>query len=231
MRRVALLPVLAACLLAAGCAGKAGSAVGAPPPAAGTASGVSQTPPGPATSTPKPASTGTTQATSDWPSPADCVSYNPNNLKVDGTGATGTFIVSDGSTVVERLHGQTDQVGQQALALAKRYRTHCYIGRNNHRASKGDYIFDYWRDPSGQNTTIAGLDDACSPYNNKNLTVEDMGGGDGWRVKDHDHVLHLFDNGTDAQNGNKVLLKYTQICSIGDVQDNDQNLGQVTFSL
>jgi hypothetical protein len=230
MRRVALLPVVVACLLAAGCAGKSGSAVGAPPVAA-TATGASPTQ-GPATSSPKPATTTrTTQASSDWPSPADCVSYNPNNLKVDGSGASGTFIVSDGSTVVERLHGQDNQVGQQALALAQRYRTHCYIGRNNNRAEKGDYIFDYWRDPSGQSPAIPGLEDACSPYNNKNLTVEDMGGGDGWRVKDHDHVLHLFDNGTDAQNGDKVLLKYSQMCSIGDVLDTDHNLGQVDFNL
>jgi hypothetical protein len=230
MRRVALFPVMVACLLAAGCAGKspdAGGVVGAPPTSPTGVPSATQV-----TTTPsKPASTHTTQASSDWPSPGDCVSYNPNNLKLAGSAAGGTFTVSDGPTVVERLHGQVDQVGDQALALARRYRTHCYLGRNNNRDEKGDYIFDYWRDPSGQSPAIPGLDEACSSYNNKNLTVEDMGGTDGWRVKDHDHVLHLFDNGTDAQNGDKVLLKYSQICTIGDALDSDHNLGQVTFGL
>jgi len=50
-----------------------------------------------------------------------------------------------------------------------------------------------------------------------------MGGGDGWRVKDHDHVLHLFDNGKDAQNGKLVISKYSKVCSFGD-GDNDQDV-------
>ena len=56
---------------------------------------------------------------------------------------------------------------------------------------------------------------ASLPLSN-NLTVEDMGGGDGWRVKDHDNVLHLFDNESDARNGKLVLAKYSKNCSIGD---------------
>jgi hypothetical protein len=167
--------------------------------------------------------------TSDWPANNDCVTYHPDNLTVSGSGASGTFLVTDGGTVVIRVHGQTDDVGTQALALAQRYTTHCYLGRTNNRDPKGDYIFDYWRNPSGRTTTITGETDLCSPYNNRNLTVEDMGGGDGWRVKDHDHVLHLFDNQTDANNGALVLRKYSQVCAIGDVQDNDSNLGQVDY--
>ncbi len=178
-----------------------------------------------------PATKKTTKPTATWPSPEDCVSYDPSQLTVDGSGASGTFVVSSGSTVVMRLHGQEDQVGQQALALAQRYTKHCYIGRNNTRSPQGDYIFDYWRDPSGQTPTIPGLDDACSPYNNHNLTVEDMGDNDGWRVKDHDDVLHVFDNGTDANNADIVFLKYTRSCSIGETQDSDNDLGAVTFQL
>src|SRR5215475_6604532 len=87
-----------------------------------------------------------TTSTSDWPANPDCVSYNPNNLTVDGSGASGTFIISDGNTVVIRVHGQTDDIGKEALALAQRYKRHCFIGRNNTRDEKGNYIFDYWRD-------------------------------------------------------------------------------------
>jgi hypothetical protein len=151
-----------------------------------------------------------------WPSPEDCVSYNPNNLTVNF--ASGAYTVSDGAKVVVKVYGQSgDNTGKQALALAQRYSRHCYLGRNNHRTEdREQYIFDYWRDPSGKNTTITDLEDLCSNYNRNNLTVEDMGDGYGWRVKDHDHVLHLFDNESDARNGKLVLAKYNKICSIGD---------------
>jgi hypothetical protein len=231
-------PVVLVCALSlSGCGGNA----------AGNGSGalsgpLTQTPSATATATvatpttkaPPPtgsAPTKTAKPVSDWPSPADCVSYDPTKLTVDGTGAGGTFIVSSGSTVVMRLHGQEDVVGQQALALAQRYTKHCYLGRNNTRSPQGDYIFDYWRDPTGQTPTIPDLDQVCSPYNNHNLTVEDMGDNDGWRVKDHDHVLHVFDNGTDANNADIVFRKYTQACSIGEIQDSDNDLGAVTFQL
>jgi hypothetical protein len=108
----------------------------------------------------------------------------------------GAYTVSDGTKVVVKVYGQSgDNTGKQALALAQRYSRHCYLGRNNHRTEdREQYIFDYWQNPSGKNTTIPDLEDLCSNYNRNNLTVEDMGDGYGWRVKDHDHVLHLFDN-------------------------------------
>jgi hypothetical protein len=211
----------------AGCSKAAPTGSGVLQPVSGTAPT--------ATASAHPTSAGTAPATSKaptstaWPTNADCVSYNANNLTVDGSGASGTFIVSDGNTVVIRVHGQTDDVGQEALALAQRYTRHCYIGRNNSRDPKGDYIFDYWRDPSGKTPPIPNEDDLCSPYNNKNLTVENMGDGNGWRVKDHDHVLQVFDNGTDARNGDIVFKKYTEACEIGDVDDTDSDLGQVDF--
>ena len=52
--------------------------------------------------------------------------------------------------------------------------------------------------------------------------------GTGWRVKDHDHVLHLFDNETDARNGKLVLAKSSQICYIGD---NDDGQDVATFAV
>jgi hypothetical protein len=192
-----------------------------------------------ASKTPAPTSTATAGSTPTTPAtkktttksaPTDCVTYDPSNVTVDGSGASGTFVVSSGSTVVMRLHGQDDMVGQQALALAQRYKEHCYIGRNNTRDPKGDYIFDYWLKPSGNTPEIPDEDDACRTYNNHNLTVENMGDGDGWRVKDHDDVLHVFDNGADANSADKILLKYTQICSIGETEDGDADLGAVTFS-
>jgi hypothetical protein len=163
-----------------------------------------------------------------WPSPEDCVSYNPGSVTVKYE--AGSYTVSDGSKVVVRVYGQQGETtGQQALALAQRFSRHCYIGRNNNRSEdRNAYVFDYWRHPSGNTPSIVDQEEICSDYDRNNLTVEDMGNGYGWRVKDHDHVLHLFDNQTDARNGKLVLAKYHQICSIGD---NDDGHDVATFGL
>lgn len=55
-----------------------------------------------------------------------------------------------------------------------------------------------------------------------------MGSGHGWRVKDHDHVLHVFNNESDARNGRLVLARYGRICLIGT---GDHDPGQVSYSL
>jgi hypothetical protein len=159
----------------------------------------------------------------DWPSPEDCITYNPNNLTKRYE--AGIWTINDGGIQVMRLHGgPSDNVGEKGLALAKRYRSHCFIGRNNHREEKYSYIFDYWRNSSGINSTIPDQEDDCSPYNRSNISVDEMG-DDAYRVKDHDHVLHGFDTRTDANNGKLVLGKYNQICFIGDSDDND-TMGQ-----
>jgi hypothetical protein len=175
--------------------------------------------PGPAGPTKAPAAPGGPAAPA-WPSPEDCISYNPANVTVQYE--AGFYTVADGSLVVMRLSGAPgENVGDKALALAKRYRKHCFLGRDNTREDKNSYVFDYWRNASGMTPAIPDQEDDCSPYDRGNLTVEDMGGGYGWRVKDHDHVLHLFDNQSDARNGKLVLSKYHQICSIGNSGDED----------
>lgn len=174
------------------------------------------------TTSPAPRATNSPPAAAQWPTPEDCISYDPAGVTV--VYQAGIYSVQDGNHEVMRVSGNPDDtVGQQALALAQQYRKHCFLGRANTRVDKNSYIFDYWGDPSGMTPPIPGQEDNCSSYDRQNLTVEDMGGGDGWRVKDHDHVLHLFDNGSDARNGELVLSKYSQICFIGN-GDNDPEI-------
>jgi hypothetical protein len=165
-----------------------------------------------------------------WPSPEDCISYNPNNLTKKYE--AGVWTINDGGTQVMRLHGDPGgNVGDKGLALAKRFKSHCFIGRNNHRDEKYSYIFDYWRNSSGVNTTIPDQDEDCSSYNTSNISVDDMGDG-AYRVKDHDHVLHGFDTKQDANNGKLVLSKYSKICFIGDGDDNgDEGQERVDYML
>ena len=163
------------------------------------------------------ATTTTSPAAPAWPTPEDCVSYNPGN--VTKFYEAGIHVIKDGSKEIVRLKGGPgDIVGDQGLALAKRYKKVCFLGKRNTREENNMYVFEFWRDPSGNNPSIP--DENCSNYNKNNLTVENMGGSDGWRVKDHDNPLQLFDNESDARNGKVVLVKYSKICHIGDQDDN-----------
>ena len=49
------------------------------------------------------------------------------------------------------------------------------------------------------------------------VTIEQIPGG--WRVKDHDNPLQLFDNESDARNGKLVLQKYSKICRLDEGYD------------
>jgi hypothetical protein len=222
MRRLAIFLSAAALLLtAAGCGnGSAPTTTAATTPSStGRLSGPSvANPPASANGGGQTNSSNGGSGQSDWPTPQDCVSYNPSTITVTYSTDDGSYAVTSGSTIVMRFKSpKDDTVAAQATALAQRWQRHCYIGRANTRTEdRGQFIFDYWRDASGHNPPIPGEDNICSDYNRNNLTVEDMGGGEGWRVKDHDHVLHLFDNGTDAHNGELVLAKYGTICEFGD---------------
>src|SRR5262252_377776 len=165
-------------VLAHGCGGatpaaptaNAGSAAASP---TGTGQEPTQAPPTSNNSNGDGGNTGG-QTTAQWPTPGDCINYNPNNLTTKYE--AGIWTVNDGGTQVMRLHGgPTDNTGQKGLALAKQYKSHCFIGRNNSRTERYSYIFDYWRNPSGISTTIPDQADDCSPYNRNNLTVDDMG--------------------------------------------------------
>jgi hypothetical protein len=213
-----------AAALAAGCGGPSQGAAG-PTPGTPATSSPSPTatqsapppPPGQATAT------RTTAAAAAWPTPEDCVGYDPSAVTVRYE--AGIYSVEDSSTIVMRVHGAPgDGTGDKALALARHYRKHCYLGRHNTREDHNAYVFDYWRNPSGMTPEIPGREDDCSSYDRGNLTVEDMGDGYGWRVKDHDHVLQLFDNGPDARHGKLVLSKYRQICFIGGFENENPDV-------
>jgi hypothetical protein len=230
MRRIStVVPFVLLGLAGSGCAGRAEPAGTGTLGHASTPAAISTTPA--AASTPAPVVTVTKTARpsasptapSRWPSPEDCVSYDPAHLAVHYE--AGVFVVSDGATEVARLQGDPhSNVGEKGIALARRYREHCFLGRGN---IEGDYVFDYWRSPTGAHTTIPDEEDACSPYDPTNLQLEDLGAGGGWRLKDHDHVLHLFADDSDARGGLLVASMYHEICFVGVITDT--NLDQVSY--
>ena len=99
-----------------------------------------------------------------------------------------------------------------ALALAKGFKKHCFIGRGNARPDPQQYIMDYWREPVNGAAPVPNPD--CIAYNPTNLTIHDLDAS-GWRIQDGGHYIMLFATKADAENGVKVMKHYNRGCYVG----------------
>jgi hypothetical protein len=139
----------------------------------------------------------------------DCLSYNPNNLRIENEGAQG-WLLTDGTSRMLMLDNRADAV--RALALARRHTAHCFIGRDNRRPSRKDFIMEYWTGNSGNTTTIAGED--CISYNPSSLEIRNEGAG-GWLLTDGSSRIQMLDNRGDAEQALGVASGSTRQCFIG----------------
>ncbi len=158
------------------------------------------------TLTPSPTATFTPTAAI---SPEDCLPYNPANLQIVDKGSIG-WQLTDGVSSMLILNNQAD--AQDALALARRYTAHCFIGRGNTRPNRRDYIVEYWKGTTGVATTLSRRD--CIPYNRANLQIIDKG-SIGWQLTDGVSSMLILDNQQDAQNALILARRYTNQCFIG----------------
>ena len=139
----------------------------------------------------------------------DCLPYNPNNLRIENEGASG-WLLTDGSSRMLILDNRAD--AERALALARRHRAHCFIGRDNRRPNRKDFIMEYWTGDSGMTTTITGED--CLPYNPSNLEIRNEGAS-GWLLTDGNSRMVMLDNRADAEQALGVASGSSRHCFIG----------------
>ncbi len=151
---------------------------------------------------------GTWQATVLGTFDTFCDPYNAAALTALPTADYWTLF--DGQQLLLSMATQTD--ASNAVALAQRYSTLCFIGRDNARANREAYITQYWKDPTGVATTISPED--CTPYATANLQVVNLG-ATGWAVSDGTRQLLLLDNQADANGALGVLKPYSSQCFIG----------------
>ena len=106
----------------------------------------------------------------------------------------------------------TEADAANALALAQRSQSICWIGRGNRRANPSAYIIDYWARPTGTPTTISPED--CVPYSPGNLRIVDQGAL-GWAVMDGSTLIRLLDNEPDAMAALALAQEVPSHCFIG----------------
>jgi hypothetical protein len=100
----------------------------------------------------------------------------------------------------------------RALALARRHTAHCFIGRNNRRPNRSDFIMEYWTGDSGITTTISGED--CISYNPGTLEIRNEGAS-GWLLTDGSSRMQMLANRADAEQAMGVASGSSRQCFIG----------------
>jgi hypothetical protein len=76
------------------------------------------------------------------PDKEDCITYNPEKLYVIDEGKSG-WLLTDGISRMLKLSNAQD--ADATLKLAKQHHYQCFIGRNNNRTDRKDYIVQYWK--------------------------------------------------------------------------------------
>jgi hypothetical protein len=139
----------------------------------------------------------------------DCLPYDPANLRIKNEGAKG-WLLTDGTSRMQMLDNEQD--AKNALAIAKRFTSHCFIGRDNTRTNRADYIVMYWEGDSGLATQIAQED--CISYNPENLRIVNEG-SKGWLLTDGAARMLVLDNEQDARAALAMAKQHTSQCFIG----------------
>lgn len=140
---------------------------------------------------------------------SDCVNYDPAPLKIASDRSAG-WVLTDGSTNLLTLDNESD--ARQALALARRYKSHCFLGRGNTRPNRSDYIIEYWEAPTRAPTVIDAED--CVRYDAGALRIAESG-AQGFVLTDGRSRLLAADKQKDAQKAWDIAQKHTSLCFIG----------------
>ena len=140
----------------------------------------------------------------------DEIPYNPQTLRIVDEGANG-WLLTDGRSRMKMFDNKED--ARNGMAVARRHTIQGFVGRDNPRPNRIDYITEYWAGNSGlPNQPLTKTD--CIPYNPNNVVAEDLD-AQGWRLKDGNHWMVLAHDFNDALSILRWIERYTRICFIG----------------
>lgn len=145
----------------------------------------------------------------------DNVAYNPRKLVIRRE-EDGKYLLTDGGTFNKRFASHEDAVN--GMRVAMRHTQQCFVGRNNKRTNKKDYIFEYWSGTSGVPYYPVTRNDVTE-YDPDNVVAEHLG-SKGWAIREGDNTLFLADDMDDAM---AILAVYERFRRIGYIgRDNEE---------
>lgn len=140
----------------------------------------------------------------------DELPYDPRRLRIVDEGPNG-WLLTDGRSRMKMFDNKQD--ARNGLCVARRHTRHGFVGRDNPRTNRIDYITEYWSGHSGLPPTPLTQTD-CIPYNPNNVVAEDLD-TKGWRIKDGRHWMLLAHDMNDALAILRIVERHTRMCFIG----------------
>jgi hypothetical protein len=140
----------------------------------------------------------------------DEIPYNPGRLRIVDEGAKG-WLLTDGVSRMKMFDNKED--ARNGLCVARRHNRQGFVGRDNPRTNRIDYITEYWTGNSGlPHLPLTKTD--CIPYNPNNVVAEDLD-AKGWRIRDGRHWMLLAHDMNDALAILRIVERHTRMCFIG----------------
>ena len=140
----------------------------------------------------------------------DELTYNPKALRIVDEGVNG-WLLTDGVSRMKMFDNKED--ARNGMLVARRHTRHGFVGRDNPRTNRIDYITEYWAGSSGLPHEPLTKVDAIH-YNPAKVVAEDID-ADGWRIKEGNHWMLLAHDLNDALAILRVVERYTKMCFIG----------------
>jgi len=140
----------------------------------------------------------------------DEIPYNPANLTIVNQGAMG-WLLTDGHMRMKMFDNSED--ARNGLRVARRHNRQCFVGRDNPRTNRMDYILEYWSGVSGlPYEPLTKLD--IIPYDPNKVVATDLN-AQGWRLEEGSHWMLLAHDMNDALAMLQMVERFSKMCFIG----------------
>lgn len=140
----------------------------------------------------------------------DELPYDPNKLRIIDEGTKG-WLLTDGVSRMKIFDTKED--ARNGLCVARRHTRHGFVGRDNPRSNREDYIIEYWAGTSGLPWEPLTRTDAI-PYNPAEVVAEDLNDA-GWRIRSGNSSMLMAHDMNDALAALQEVERHSRMCFIG----------------
>jgi len=140
----------------------------------------------------------------------DELPYDPRALHVIDEGSTG-WLLTDGTSRMKMF--DTAEDARNGLRVARRHTRHGYVGRDNPRANRLDYVVEYWTGHSGLPWEPLTRTDTIA-YHPATVVAEDRDAA-GWLLRDGAGWMVLAHDLDDALAALRVVERHSRVGFIG----------------
>lgn len=140
----------------------------------------------------------------------DQIPYDPTKLRIVDEGARG-WLLTDGRMRMKMFDNKVD--ARNGLCVARRHTAQCFVGRDNPRSNRIDYILEFWIGESGLPHLPLTKVDAIpyDPVQTRAVDANELG----WRIQQGNSYLALAHDMDDSLAMLREFERHTRMCFIG----------------